>query len=90
MLAREIMTQRGNAMDALKISAQFAAYTWYMEMKDEATPAKEEGVRFARDNATAFSSCAHEGLGRLLIRLAAGGRRTPRRRSRAAEPSSQL
>ena len=77
-------------MDALTISAQFAAYTWYMEMKDEATTAKEEGVRFAREHATAFTSCAHEGLGRLLIRLAAGGRGVRRRRKLAAEPLSQL
>jgi hypothetical protein len=90
MLAREIMTQRGNAMDALKISAQFAAYIWYMEMKDEATTAKEEGVRFARENAMVFSSCAHEGLGQLLIRLAAGRRRVPRRRKRTAELLPQL
>ena len=69
-------------MDALKISTQFAAYTWYMALKDEATTAEAEGVRFARENAAAFRLCAHEGLGRLLIRLA-GKRRVRRRRKRA-------
>jgi hypothetical protein len=77
-------------MDALKISAQFAAYSWYMDLKDEATTAEAEGARFAREHATAFASCAHEGLGQLLIRLAAGGRRVRRRRKSIAELQPQL
>jgi hypothetical protein len=77
-------------MDALKISAQFAAYTWYMGMKDEARTAKAEAMRFAREHSTAFTSCAHEGLGRLLLRLAVGSKGSRRRRKLAAEPSPQL
>jgi hypothetical protein len=64
-------------MNPLKISAQFAAYTWYMDKQDDTTTI-EEGLQFARENSKTFASCAHEGLGRLLIRLAADKRRTRR------------
>jgi hypothetical protein len=66
-------------MNPLKLSAQFAAYVWYSEMRQgTATPA--ETARFARTSWAAFLPSAHEGLGRLLIRVAkprrpAGGRR---------------
>ena len=75
-------------MDALRISAQFAAYTWYLGMKDEATTAKGKAMRFAREHSTAFTSCAQEGLGRLLIRLAAGGHRVRRCRKFATDAAT--
>ena len=56
-------------MNALKVSAQFVAFVWYSEMrKGAATPAEAAG--FARKNWVAFLPSAHEGLGRLLIRVA--------------------
>jgi hypothetical protein len=76
-------------MNPLKISAQFAAYTWYMEKKDDAATT-EEGLQFARENSKAFASCAHEGLGRLLIRLAVTKRQTRRPRSLATKSQAHL
>jgi hypothetical protein len=56
-------------MNALKVSAQFAAFVWYSETNQgRATGA--EAVRFARENWVAFLPSAHAGLGRLLIRVA--------------------
>ncbi len=68
-------------MNPLTLSAQFAAYVWYSETRQgRATPA--ESARFARRNWASFLPSAHEGLGRLLIRVGkprprAGGRRNP-------------
>lgn len=66
-------------MNPCKVSAQFAAYVWYRERKAGAPAAEGEAVRFARESWRAFRGCAHEGLGRLLIRIASG-RRGGRRR----------
>jgi hypothetical protein len=56
-------------MNALKVSAQFAAFVWYSEMKQGAA-SRAEAAGFARENWVAFLPSAHEGLGRLLIRVA--------------------
>jgi hypothetical protein len=56
-------------MNPFKVSAQFAAYTWFTNNSSR-TPTAEEAVLFARRNWAAFLPCAHEGLGRLLIRIA--------------------
>ena len=56
-------------MNALKVSAQFAAFVWYSEVK-KGTASRPEAARFARENWVAFLPSAHEGLGRLLIRVA--------------------
>src|SRR5207244_2812762 len=56
----------GGAMNPKQLSAQFAAYVWYLNQKQESVTAQPEAVRFARENWTAFLPCAHEGLGRLL------------------------
>jgi hypothetical protein len=56
-------------MNAQKIAAQFAAYTWYEKCR-AGRQSPEETTRFARENWTAFLSVAHEGWGRLLIRIA--------------------
>jgi hypothetical protein len=66
-------------MNSLKVSAMFAAYVWYTG-RNEGT-AEKEAVSFARDNWQAFLPCVHEGLGRLLIRIA-GGRHQRGRRGR--------
>jgi hypothetical protein len=66
-------------MNPLKTSAQFAAYVWYSEVRQGwATP--DESARFARANWAAFLPSAHEGLGRLLIRVAKPPRRGGERR----------
>jgi hypothetical protein len=75
-------------MSPLKVSAQFAAYVWYSEVTEgKATP--EESLRFAEENWLPFVACAHEGWGKLLMRLAnvrgAGGGEGRRVRRRLAE-----
>jgi hypothetical protein len=65
-------------MDPRKVSAEFAAYVWFSQWSDESAPAEEEAVRLARANWRAFLPCAHEGLGRLLIRIAGGGAKAGR------------
>lgn len=56
-------------MKALKVAAQYAAYTWYQENRmGEQSPS--EAIRFAKENWTAFLSVADVGWGRLLIRIA--------------------
>ncbi len=68
-------------MNPMKLSAQFAAYVWYAEVREgRATP--EESARFARTNWTAFLPSAHEGLGRLLVRVGRASRRPAGRRNR--------
>jgi hypothetical protein len=57
-------------MNPSNVSAQFATYVWF-QGRDAGKPAAEDAaLRFARENWTAFLPCAHERLGRLLIRLA--------------------
>ena len=77
-------------MNPLKVSAQFAAFVWYSETK-QGTSSQAEAVRFARESWVAFLPSAHEGLGRLLIRVArqpgAGRARTRRYARRAAKRS---
>jgi hypothetical protein len=58
-------------MEARKVAAQFAAYVWY-ENSQNAEQSEDEKVRFTRDNWRAFLPSAHEGLGLLLIKIAAG------------------
>jgi hypothetical protein len=55
-------------MYPLKMSAQFAAYAWYTEFRGRTNPA--EALRFAEQNWTSFVPSAHEGWGKLLMRLA--------------------
>ena len=69
-------------MNPLKLSAQFAAYVWYSETR-RGRATHEESARFAGESWSAFLPSAHEGLGRLLVRVGqprrpAGGRRKPR------------
>jgi hypothetical protein len=57
-------------MNARKIAAEFAAYTWYEESRT-GQQSRKEARRFAKNNWAAFLPVAHEGLGKLLIRVAA-------------------
>ncbi len=71
-------------MNPLKLSAQFAAYVWYTGVRQGAR-AHDEALRFAQRNWPAFLPSAHEGWGRLLLRVArpgrvASGRVSPRHR----------
>jgi hypothetical protein len=67
------------AMNPLKLSAQFAAFVWYAEARG-GRATHEETARFALENWAAFLPSAHEGLGRLLVRVARPRRRPARRR----------
>jgi hypothetical protein len=57
----------GDAMDARKVAAHFAAFVWF---SNRSPRTREEAVRFADDAWPAFLPLAHEGLGRLLIKIA--------------------
>jgi hypothetical protein len=65
-------------MKARKVAAQFAAYVWSENL--EARASEEEKTRFARANWKAFLPVAHDGLGRLLLKIAAGRPSRQRRR----------
>jgi hypothetical protein len=56
-------------MDAITVSAKFAAYTWFTETETGKTASQAEAARFAEENWERFLSHADKGLGRLLIRL---------------------
>jgi hypothetical protein len=58
-------------MDPYKASARFAAYVWFSNRKGGAPVDATEAVNFAKDHWAAFLPCADEGIGRLLIRVAA-------------------
>jgi hypothetical protein len=68
-------------MDARQVAAQFAAYSWF-ENTRRGEPTEAEKSRFARENWRPFLTIAPQGLGRLLLKVAAGRRRNPRRRQR--------
>ena len=68
-------------MDAKQIAARFAAHAWYEETRQGAQ-SPQEAARFARKHWEAFLPVAHEGLGRLLIRL--GATKRPRQKLRHA------
>jgi hypothetical protein len=55
-------------MNPLKLSAQFAAYAWYTEVRGRAT--QGEALRFAEQNWPTFLPSSHEGWGKLLVRVA--------------------
>jgi hypothetical protein len=72
-------------MNSLKIAAQFAAFTWYINVrKAPRRTVEEEARRFARENWEAFLNVANEGLGKLLLRIA-DRRAAQQRRHQAAK-----
>lgn len=56
-------------MNPWKVSAQFAAFVWFTN-KNKGRTTHAQAMRFARENWVAFLPSAHEGVGRLLIRVA--------------------
>ena len=79
---------REDAMNPWKVSAQFAAFVWYSNRKTEGKATAAEAAQFAKENWIAFLPYAHEGYGRLLIRIARP-RPTRRARSRPRDFSSE-
>jgi len=69
-------------MNPWKISAQFAAYVWFLQERHQPAVTSHEAARFAKDNWVAFLPYADPGCGRLLIAIkgpkAAGRRPHPR------------
>ena len=55
-------------MDPFQVSAQFAAYVWYSHQAPAGADA--EASAYAQSNWNAFLPLAHEGLGRLLVKMA--------------------
>ena len=72
-------------MEARKVAAQFAAYVWYENIQS-AQRSEDEKAQFAKENWRPFLSIAPEGLGRLLIEIAAG----QSRRNRSQQPDSHF
>lgn len=68
-------------MSPLKVSAQFAAFTWFVNQRDNAGKPSEEAHCFARANWERFLPLANEGWGRLLLRLAKPGKKKVKVRS---------
>jgi hypothetical protein len=68
------------SMNPLKVSAMFAAYVWFTEREGNSVMAQREAASFARSNWESFLPAAHEGLGRLLIRVAGVRKKSGRRR----------
>ena len=57
-------------MNARQVAAQFAAHVWFEEA-NRGKARLEEIAQFASENWRTFLPLAHEGLGRLLIKIAA-------------------
>jgi hypothetical protein len=57
-------------MSARTTSAQFAAFVWFTAHAHNTGTTQADAMRFARKNWRTFLPLAHEGLGRLLLRLA--------------------
>ena len=72
-------------MKARNVAAQFAAYTWF-ENTQESQPSEEAKARFAKENWKVFLPIAQEGLGRLLIKIAAGRSNKRQRRTSHSQP----
>jgi hypothetical protein len=70
-------------MNPLKMSSLFAAYVWFTGHQGESAKAQKEVMSFARANWESFLPNAHEGLGRLLVRVAGVRKRRMLRRKKA-------
>jgi hypothetical protein len=57
-------------MNPLQLSAQFAAYLWYINQPETAGRPRSEAHQFARLNWEQFLPNADEGFGRLLLAVA--------------------
>lgn len=66
-------------MSPLQMSARFAAYTWFTRQPGNTDRPREHAHQFARLNWERFLPLAHEGFGRLLMRMAKSRMRGRRR-----------
>jgi hypothetical protein len=82
--ASEPSDPKERIVKSLKVSAMFAAYVWFTSHKGEDAKAQKEAVSFARTHWKKFLPCAHEGLGRLLIRIAGSQEKVGQRRKKMA------
>ena len=57
-------------MHPLKVSAQFAAFLWFTKGKRPSSKLNRDASRYARVNWSIFVPNAHDGIGRLLLKLA--------------------
>jgi hypothetical protein len=69
-------------MDPRKVAAHFAAFVWFASRNSKT---QEEAVQLANDNWPAFLPLAHEGLGRLLLKIATP-QVAPARRRKCDQP----
>lgn len=73
-------------MTPLEIAARFAAFTWYTNTRQApARTTQAEARRFSQENWTTFVPVAHEGMGKLLLKIA-----KPRKTRKRAVSSSAL
>lgn len=57
-------------MTPLQMSAQFAAYVWFLRQPENTHRTKTEAHTYAKRNWESFLPIAPEGFGRLLMKLA--------------------
>jgi hypothetical protein len=67
-------------MSPFKVSAEFAAFTWFVNTDRKVST--EQALEFAHKNWASFLPCAHDGLGRLLLRIAGPERKIERKTAR--------
>jgi hypothetical protein len=85
---------QGEDMNPLEMAARFAAFAWYTEHRQAVSRiARQEARRFSSQNWQFFLPVAHEGFGRLILRVAKARQNTaqaaavvsrPRKRQLAA------
>ena len=56
-------------MHPLQVSAQFAAFVWFSRQRPEDPQTRSKARRLARKHWGDFLPSAHEGLGRLLLKI---------------------
>jgi hypothetical protein len=66
-----------------KVAAHFTAFVWFLNRN---STTGEDAVPFATDNWPAFLPLAHEGLGRLLLKIASPQGAQARRSKRDQRP----
>ncbi len=78
-------------MTPRQVSAQFAAFLWYKSQPEHGTHTQEQAQQFAADFWENFLPNSHEGLGRLLKKIAGPAPEVRRRqRVRADRPVEVL
>ena len=63
-------------MSPLQMSAQFAAYLWFIRQPENEGRSPEAAYEFARRHWERFLGAAHEGFGRLLMKVAQPRKKT--------------